>query len=46
VRDVRTLVAEDGAEIHALIQNIREIMSESTTDNPSQIYDPLIHSKD
>jgi site-specific DNA recombinase len=34
VRDVRTLVAEDGAEIHALTQNIREIMSESTADTP------------
>ena len=45
VRDVRTLVAEDGAEIRALIQNIREIMSESTADNP-RIYDPLIHSRD
>jgi site-specific DNA recombinase len=46
VRDVRTLVAEDGAEIHALIQNIREIISESTANNPSRIYHPLIHSKD
>jgi hypothetical protein len=46
VRDVRTLVAEDGAEIRALIQNIREIMSESTADNPPRIYDPLIHSRD
>jgi hypothetical protein len=46
VRDVRTLVEEDGAEICALIQNIREIMGESLADDPSRIRDPLIHSKD
>jgi DNA invertase Pin-like site-specific DNA recombinase len=46
VRDVRTLVEEDGAEIRALINTIREIMGEPSADNPSQIGDPLIHSKD
>ncbi len=46
VRDVRTLVEEDGAEIRALIQNIREIMGEPSADNPSRMRDPLIHSKD
>ncbi len=46
VRDVRTLVEEDGAEIHALMQSIREIMGSSSGDNPSRINDPLIHCKD
>jgi hypothetical protein len=29
VRDIRTLVAEDSAELHSLMKNIHEIMDES-----------------
>ncbi|MHB1488487.1 MAG: recombinase family protein [Acidobacteriaceae bacterium] len=34
VRGVRTFCAEDGAELRALIENIREIMDESQKENP------------
>ncbi len=33
VRDVRTFCFEDSAELHALIQNISEIMSETSAEN-------------
>ena len=34
VRDIRTFVADDNAELRALIENIREIMDESQKENP------------
>ncbi|MGB8478009.1 MAG: recombinase family protein [Acidobacteriaceae bacterium] len=36
VRDVRTFVADDSADLHALMENIREIMDDSSSENSSR----------